>query len=515
MKIQKITSIFLLLFCFQFNSIANNIQVSNVTLTDLNVYSKFVMIQMDLTWENSFRVNNGANNWDAAWIFVKYRINGGIWNHAFLGNSGNIAGSGTEIAITPGLVNTSAAHNETTNPVVGVFVYRNNPGYGNLTQNGLKIRWNYGANGINFARNVELKVFAIEMVYVPSGSFSVGDGTEFPYPLNGQLRDAATNIPFVISSENQITLGDTISGNIGNNNSEGMFSPDDFNDLTTKILPAAFPKGFNSFYCMKYEVTQQLWIDFFNTLTQTQKTRHDITSSNGKNNDLIIHKNNIRWTSGDATLNGGTHGNVACNYLNWIDATSFLDWAGLRPMSELEFEKACRGPELPILGEYAWGTSEGETIIGYQNNGLINEIASNSTSNVNNSAVLTQIFVSRVGMFAKSNTTRVNSGATFYGIMDMSGNVYEPVVTLGRSAGRIFTHNNHGDGLLTVDGFSDISTWPGFVTNKITSAAGSGFRGGGYESSYSQIRVSDRKLSSVSSTTRFREFGLRGIRSAP
>ena len=37
---------------------------------------------------------------------------------------------------------------------------------------------------------------------------------------------------------------------------------------------------------------------------------------------------------------------------------AFADWAGLRSMTELEYEKACRGPLEPVAGEYAFGTNE-------------------------------------------------------------------------------------------------------------------------------------------------------------
>lgn len=35
---------------------------------------------------------------------------------------------------------------------------------------------------------------------------------------------------------------------------------------------------------------------------------------------------------------------------------AFADWAGLRPMPELEYAKAARGPQAPIGTEYPWNT---------------------------------------------------------------------------------------------------------------------------------------------------------------
>jgi len=58
----------------------------------------------------------------------------------------------------------------------------------------------------------------------------------------------------------------------------------------------------------------------------------------------------------------------ACNLLSWWDGAKFAAWAGLRPMSELEYEKACRGPLKPVPdvpddwpeANYARGKSPGE-----------------------------------------------------------------------------------------------------------------------------------------------------------
>src|SRR5205814_1580703 len=49
----------------------------------------------------------------------------------------------------------------------------------------------------------------------------------------------------------------------------------------------------------------------------------------------------------------------ACNYLQWEDETAYLDWAALRPLTELEYEKVCRGTNPPVGFEGAWGTSYG------------------------------------------------------------------------------------------------------------------------------------------------------------
>jgi len=77
---------------------ANDILVSSATLTGQNTIAganniaNFTMVRFNLSWSNSWRVATGPSNWDAAWIFVKYRIEGGTgctpgaWQHATLSN---------------------------------------------------------------------------------------------------------------------------------------------------------------------------------------------------------------------------------------------------------------------------------------------------------------------------------------------------------------------------------------------------------------------------------------------
>jgi len=44
--------------------------------------------------------------------------------------------------------------------------------------------------------------------------------------------------------------------------------------------------------------------------------------------------------------------------MEWQDISAYLDWACLRPSSELEYEKACRGANVSsTTGEFAWGIS--------------------------------------------------------------------------------------------------------------------------------------------------------------
>jgi hypothetical protein len=268
---------------------------------------------------------------------------------------------------------------------------------------------------------------------------------------------------------------------------------------------------------MKGEISQSQWVAFFNTLTATQKSTRDITAASGKNSDTLTYRNNVSWGSGDATLPdqgaGATYATVAMNYISWADLAAYLDWAGLRPMSELEFEKGGRGPYRAVAGEFAWGTTSITGATGITNAGKSNEVPSAAANCVYDNAPGVQGPM-RVGAMAAGDATRINSGAAYYGAMDLSGNLSERAVTVGNSTGRGFNGAKHGNGVLTSGGEGDVATWPG------TDAVSAGVRGGSWIDEVADEvpftwRLSDRTLAAVTNMGRDPDIGGRGVRSAP
>ncbi|MBL7985976.1 MAG: hypothetical protein JNM91_13300, partial [Flavobacteriales bacterium] len=55
---------------------ANNIQVTNAAIVGNDNAQGFCFVQFDVSWQNSWRLN-GVVNWDAAWVFVKFRTPNG------------------------------------------------------------------------------------------------------------------------------------------------------------------------------------------------------------------------------------------------------------------------------------------------------------------------------------------------------------------------------------------------------------------------------------------------------
>ena len=198
-----------------------------------------------------------------------------------------------------------------------------------------------------------------------------------------------------------------------------------------------------------------------------------------------------------------------------------MDWAGLRPMTEMEFEKACRGNLPAVSGEYAWGTAtvHATSYAALTNSGAANELPNSpSTTNGNASYGTTTnipgVFQSqlRVGIFATGSSNRVTSGAAYYGIMEMSGNAFESVVGISTTQGRAFT-GAHGDGALSNAGNATTANWPGLTSGEVTAATGTAGKGGDWSSAAGMMGISDRSWFQNPNSARSYFWGFRGVRS--
>ena len=492
------------------------VAVTNVSLGTLDAATGNAPVNFDISWSNSWRSTaSGApapNNWDAAWVFVKFSKNGGAWAHASLNDTGHTVPSGASLDV--GLVDTASAFNISTNPGVGVFIYRSADGVGTFSKTGFSLSWKFTQNGVAAGDTVDIRVYAIEMVYVPTGAFFAGDHATSTASLK---QGSSDNDPWYIGSEDAMSVGNQAGSGtgVGDTNSEYYYVSSwyDNDDLTgaTFTIPATFPKGYEKFYMMKGEVSQLQWLNFFNILTATQKSARDVTSmTDGKQTDSLSARNNISWSSGEATLpdqgGGATYETVAMNFTNWPDYLAFLDWSGLRPMSELEFEKAARGPYPAVAGEYAWGTTSITNATSISNGGKTNEVPqAGANCVVGGAAGLGGPM--RVGAMAAGKSTRVASGAGYYGAMDLSGNLQERAVTVGNSTGRSFQRRYHGNGALTAAGVANVTSWP----NQL----GGGQRGNAYYDAAGYARTSDRRLAGYADQYRSQYSGIRGVRTAP
>lgn len=512
----------ILLFFFLCSTLvthANNITISNVSITGQNNAQKYKLVQFDITWDNAWRVDYGPNNWDAAWVFVKYRRKSdNTWGHATLHY---VDGTGSGDGHTePANCNISSSNDTGSGGAHGVFIHRTDLGQGTVTYTGARLRWNYGDDGLGDGDNVELAVMGIEMVYVPQGSFYVGSGgTE----IGAFYTHPTTTIPYQITSEAAITVG-TATGNLYYPNSLGSGGDRD------GPIPPAFPKGYNATYCMKYEITQSQYVAFLNRLTYAQQvTRTAVLPTSAAGTAAMttgtLYRNGIDiMTPGVASTipavyacnldNDGTYDeandgqSIACNWLSWADVAAYLDWSALRPMTELEFEKFGRGNQNVVADEYVWGSTTITGATSITNPGFNTEIAQLGANCANNGGSGGVQGPMRSGNFAQVATTRAQSGASYYGNMELSGNLFERPVTVGNATGRLFT-GTKGNGVLDGTGNANVSTWPGI------NAIGVGFRGGAWNIFIIHLRLSDRSYAAETIDIRLDGLGGRGGRLAP
>jgi len=496
-----------------------HLNISQPSLIDSNCEKCWAKIQFDVSWEGAWK---NDINCDGVWLFIKYRIADGMWKHATHKQTNDLPFDYLDHT-PPGF---SLGHEKNdvemgmwvpgTHKGVFIFIRKNNC---NVQLKGVQILWDYPADGIH-AKDlacVEIQCFGLEMVYVPCGDFFVGDpeGTNGPenclytYPNNGAYQ---------VTSENEITV-DSVDGALYCDK-DNIYSRDDI----PFVIPKMFPKGYKAFWCMKYELTTQQYVDFLNTLTRKQqnsRTESDISTdvienyfvmTNTKTEHLrqsiVCEKNG---NSTDKPISFYTYAPFrACSGISWGDIAAYAAWAALRPITEMEYEKACRGTAQPISSEFAWGTRDigrVDSFSGPDGSGRETKIPTKRLVNCCYGGGIAPYhkkdwkepqnpgFEGPVscGLFANSQhlgiSRRENDGATFYGIMEMSGNLWGPCVTLGHQKGRAYT-GLHGDGLLDENGDATVPDWPG------NDCEGTGMRGGTWESDSIYLTVAIREVAS-------------------
>lgn len=296
--------------------------------------------------------------------------------------------------------------------------------------------------------NRSIGVYGIEMVLIPEGKFTLGDADTTTLRPNFTLYKSDKNGKFgglyaIENETNIITIAPT-EGNLYYHSETKAYQGDQQGSL-----PAEFPKGFKAFWMMKYELTQGQYADFLNTIS----TSATYQRANFGGRDYQHSRGGIRFENDKYIAESP---NRPANFISWGDAMAYADWAGLRPYSELEYEKACRGSQNPMSREYAWNTPSKEKLLRYvdKNDELV--------------------FLEGYSEVNLTDQNREQFGASYYWVMDLSGSVWERVVTIGDSTGRAFK-GSHGDGKLSY-GFATNEDW----AKGSTETAGFGFRGGGY-----------------------------------
>lgn len=477
-----------------FMLLAATLYAGNLKISDdvrvVGVNNNAFTLSLSLSWDNAWQDDY---NFDAVWLFVKYRTQQDpAWKPLFFSQTGH--------QFTP---QGDCLPGETGSEVVGLFVWPENPVNGKADlQCQVSCKIPDGMTAQQIENNaLYFAVQGIEMVYIPAGAYYLGDGVSA-----GSFCAIDSSEPHLIVSEDAVSLTDLYDSGL---------------DLVAK-----YPKGYNGFFCMKTEITQGQYVNFLNLLSLSDQI--SLTNTYGMPEGRFIFdgnpdpgeagstspqsRNGIKLQKGlneadeaplifmnDLNNNGigGEDGDgqaLACNFLSAEDIFSYCSWAGLRPLSELEYEKACRRlfPEYPRAGAYPWGWESGAVAITdaeIQHIGTLNEQVS-GTGNINggnqrNSPV-------RGGAFAASGSTAQTAGASFWGVMEMAGNLKECCIAATADFSAVCGQGEMQSG-----------DWSGAV-----------WRGGGFLSDLDKLQVSNRdELDMDSETGHEQDGGGRACRS--
>lgn len=293
----------------------------------------------------------------------------------------------------------------------------------------------------------------------------------------------------------------------------GMYAPD--SETWTGETGAEYPNGYKGFYVMKYEISQEQYVEFLNKLPyQAQKARTvgaalddlplnsyvfgrsaaDPSVRNGiiladrgeEGARSVIFACDLDKTDGTRSMDGDGQ-TIACNYLSINDMLAYADWSGLRPLSEMEYEKMSRRPYpvVPEKGEFAWNSSGGLILpSGLKDEGTKSEKL--TQGNVNGQDLLKGPV--RCGIFAAEGTKQPASGSSFWGVMELSGNLSEMYYGVN-TAGRAFRGlSAHGNGELLATGVADMTSYWPTAPNTIA------LRGGSFKSGKTDLTTSSRKM---------------------
>ena len=429
---RKCVGAFVLLLCclllLTTTAHANNISVSNTVLQNQDVPNSTVEVKFDLAWQNPFSGtdSNGAAFHDRAWIFVKY------W----------VVGVDSE---------TTGWHHATL--VSGGMVTPVSDGKGAIANIGAAqtVKWNYVQDGVSVGADVRVKVCAMEMVYIPEGAFVYNADGIGGFAQNNYGADA------------QITVSST--GDIP----EGA--------------AASWPNGYSAFYVMKYEVSQGQYADFLNMLSAGNAAVRYTGSYNSYRQSV----------SNTGTPYGSKYAadfpSRGQNYLSWDDCKAYASWCGLRPLTEMEFEKAGRGGGTANTNLYPWG-----------------DTAPTTTTYTFDGATLSQYYACynntsggpvNVGLYLSGDLgrTEAQTGASIYGVADLAGNLWEHLINCAS-----LTAPANGDG-----GITPPAAWP-------PASAGKGIRGGSWYYAPAHLRVSARYGAGAADTGRSYNYGFRAAR---
>jgi len=271
-------------------------------------------ISFDLAWNNSWRAKwtepaekncTGKpltlENWDAAWVFVKYRPkDAGVYSHATLSPDAAHHVRPAGAAVDMGL-------SDDGNKGVGVFVYRDAVGQGGNVFKGMKLRWLSGADQADPAA-VELSVHAIAMVYVPEGPFRSKNPVMYYTSEDGcWTPDAYVCKLMTIDTPDASKPG----GHVNHATTYGKAKK------PYGHVGSDWPNGYGAFYCMKYSISQGEYVRFL-----------DETAGRCDRGNYGVSGETILYSAGEGRHEAEVPERPV-KYLSDGNIYAFVAWAGL------------------------------------------------------------------------------------------------------------------------------------------------------------------------------------------
>ena len=184
----------------------------------------------------------------------------------------------------------------------------------------------------------------------------------------------------------------------------------------------------------------------------------------------------------------------------------------LRFITEMEYEKAAKGPIHTLDMVASGATTAYDQAYTIDNDGMENAQISNPAEGITNMCYSPTDpgGPMRVGIFAASavNPTRTETGGSYYGVMELSGNLYERVIGVGSPTNRAFT-GAHGDGELMNSGDHNVINWPA-----VGSQGAIAYKGGDWFNTLVFSRVADRYSAALLFSITSSKIGARGGRTA-
>ena len=262
MRIKSFILLSIFLLGLSANAFANNLRISNVSIETRDAVLNTMTVEFDISWDNSWR---NTTNYDAVWIVVKlwngtYWVPAGLQNHG-KNPSGSSPGTNKDIEIfVP--IDTYQFAARTDGMYPGAFIYRKASGTGTVTSQNVRLKVSYN-NGVVLAiadtATTSAKLIGVEMVYIPAEPFLAGDTSS----TSGFKQGSADTDPWYIDSDAAIQVGNAAT------NTFYYTSDWEATEVATGssfAIPGYFPTGYDAFWCMKYEISEGLWLDYFNNV---------------------------------------------------------------------------------------------------------------------------------------------------------------------------------------------------------------------------------------------------------